>query len=322
VRTLIAWTLTLAIASSAWAQGNAPAVKKANPPANPKAAAPLDPAAEKARLEAEAANRAEMEKVLVEWENRSKRISSLDVLFDRVDVSPGWGNHHYQGRAMLQSPDLACLQFQKYKLDANGKRVFVNGKDGKPVAQMEPEPFERIVCTGKEVLQYSWDDHKIFIFPLDKQARQKALQQGPLPFLFNMKAAECKKRYSMTLLKQNETDYLIGILPREEIDKDSFSQAFLWLSKKTYLPNQLWLYTNGEKERQEFKFAGDSNKIVANSPLNANFFLANRFEGWKVIDNPNANGAPPAQGKAVVAPGQPPRRPANPAAANPGGRTQ
>ena len=55
-----------------------------------------------------------------------------------------------KGRAVLQSPDLACLQFQKYKVDADGKPLFVTGKDGKPkMPNLEPEPSERIVCTGK-----------------------------------------------------------------------------------------------------------------------------------------------------------------------------
>ena len=303
MRTLIAWTLTLALGASAWAQG--PTTKKTNPPAPAKAApAPVDPKAEKARLEAD---RAEMDRVLAEWEDRSRQVTSLDVLFDRVDVSPGWGDQYYQGRAMLQSPDLACLQFQKYKLDPDGKPLFAT-KDGKKVPQLEPQPFERIVCTGNEVLQYSWDDKKIFIFPLDKQSRQKALQQGPLPFLFNMKAADLKRRYAMTLLKQDDKDYLIGITPQEKIDKESFSTAFLWLSKKTFLPDKLCLIPVGGKERQEFRFAGNSNTIMANTTLDGKFFLANRFEGWRVIDNPNANGAPP-EGKPVVAPAQPARKP-------------
>ncbi len=319
MRTLIAWTLTLAVGASAWAQAPANAAKKTNPPAAAKQApAPVDPRAVQARLEA---NKAEMERVLVEWENRSKQITSLDVLFERIDHSPGWGDQYYQGRAMLQSPDLACLQFQKYKLDADRRPIVVN-KDNKAIPQLEPQPYERIVCTGTEVLQYSWDDKKIFIFPLDKQVRQKALQQGPLPFLFNMKAAEAKRRYSMTLMDQNDKNYLIGIVPNEEIDKESFTQAFLWLSKKTFLPDKLQLIPVGGKEQQEFKFAGNSNKILANTSLNNDFFAAKRIEGWKVIVNPNANGAAPAPGKAVVAPGQVPRRQAAQPATKPTTRPQ
>lgn len=321
MRTLITWTLTLAVGASASGQGISPSTtKKAAPPAAPAArapAAPIDTKVTPAKGEVDPVKaREEMERVLAEWEKRSKQVVSLDVLFDRIDRAPAWGDQYYQGRAMLQSPDLACLQFQKYKLDPKGKPMFTAGKDGKVnVPLLEPEPFERIVCTGNEVLQYSWDDHKIFVFPLDKQSKMKALQQGPLPFLFNMKAAEAKKRYTMTLRKQDDRDYLIAIAPNEQIDKDSFSTAFLWLSKETYLPNQLWLYTVGEKERQEFRFTGNYNTIKANTAMDKNFFVAKKIDGWKVIENPGAD----AKGKPNAAPaiGPPPRRAATQPAANP-----
>ncbi len=321
MRTLIAWTLTLAVGASASGQGVSPSTAKkaaqTTPPATKAPAAPVDAKVKPAQAQGEVdpvKAREEMERVLAEWEKRSKQVVSLDVLFDRIDRAPAWGDQYYQGRAMLQSPDLACLQFQKYKLDADGKPMFTAGKDGKKnVPMLEPEPFERIVCTGNEVLQYSWDDHKIFVFPLDKQSKMKALQQGPLPFLFNMKAAEAKRRYSMTLVNQNDRDYLIGIVPNEQIDKDSFSKAFLWLSKETFLPNQLRLYTIGEKEFQEFRFTGNYNTIKANTAMDKNFFVAKKIDGWKVIENPGAD----AKGKPNVAPaiGPPPRR----AAAQPAG---
>jgi TIGR03009 family protein len=320
LRTLIAWTLTLAVGASASAQGTAPATRKPPAKAAQPQAAPVDPNVEKARLEAEAQNREAMDRVLAEWEKQSKKVNSLDVLFDRVDVGgAAWGNQYYQGRAMLQSPDLACLQFQKYKVDKDGKPVFVK-KDGKSLPDLEPEPYERIVCTGKEVLQYSWDDRKIFVFPLDKQSRQKALQQGPLPFLFNMKAVDAKKRYSMTLLPQkdaNTDNYLIGIMPNEQIDKQSFDKAFLWLSKKTFLPNRLRLYTPGGKEYQEFVFTGNSNAILANQPMDQGFFAFRGYKGWKVIENPG--GEPGAQ-KVEPGIGQPARKAAAQPNPNPNNR--
>ena len=325
MRTLIAWTLTLAIgawaADSARAQGNqAPPKRPAQQP--PAAAKPaqqppvaVDANAARARLDAEFKAREEMNQLLAEWEKQSKKVVSLDVVFDRIDKSEGWGNQYYQGLALLQSPDLACLEFRKYKLDANGK----------PIAQLEPDPFERIVCTGNEVLQYSWDDRKIFVFPLDKEVRQKTLQQGPLPFLFNMKAADAKDRYTMSIQKQDDKEYLIGIVPKKEIDKESFSYAFLWLSKETFLPNQLWLIPVGSKDplkdHQEFRFTGNKNKIKPNAPIDMKLFTFRQIPDWKVIVNPggDAAAAPANPGKAV---GQGVKRPAPQPAMRPTPRPQ
>ena len=77
-----------------------------------------------------------MEQLLVLWEKQSARLKSLDVKFKRVDHKPAWGdNELYEGRAMLQSPNLAWLDFKKVGVDKQNKPTLI--------------PHERIVCTGK-----------------------------------------------------------------------------------------------------------------------------------------------------------------------------
>ena len=63
-------------------------------------------------------------------------------------------------------------------------------------------PYERIICTGKEVWQYRSDTQQIFIFPLGKDEQKKAIEEGPLPFLFNMQADDARQRYQMTLISE------------------------------------------------------------------------------------------------------------------------
>lgn len=303
MRTLIAWTLTLTVGASAigTASAQAPAAPKrgtAPGPAGPRATAPAkaapapsDPAAIKTQQLAAEKGQQEMNDLLAEWEKQSKKVTSLDVGFERVDkMGAAWGNVYYHGRAMLKSPDLACLEFRKYKV----------GEDGQPSKplQLEKEPNERIVCTGKEVLQYEWDEKVIYVYPLEKEVRQKALQQGPLPFLFNMNAADARRRYGMTLLKEDDKEYTISIVPREEIDRSSFTRAFLWLNKQTFLPNTLQLYPVGQKELQEFKF----DAIQPNKPMDEGMFApATKIAGWKVIYNPGGDGAKAAQAPATAA---------------------
>ena len=57
---------------------------------------------------------------------------------------------------------------------------------------------ETIVCGQNDVWQYLYEGKQIFIFPLAKGERQRALDEGPLPFLFNMKAKEAEERYEMS----------------------------------------------------------------------------------------------------------------------------
>ena len=318
----IAGTLTLALAAAAASPAVGPA-PKAQPTQRPTAAtppprgtapapgataaakpvaAPLTPEQQKAKAADEAKKRQEMDQLLVEWEKQSKTVKSLQVVFERIDRSAKWGDQIYQGQAILKSPDLACLEFKKAIPDANGKPKTKTDATGKPVMEVEKEPFQRIVCTGKEVLQYEWDEKAVYIYPLDKEARQKALQQGPLPFLFNMKAAEAKARYGMTLLAQDKMPnaYLIAIVPREEIDRDSFHHAFVYLNKETFLPDKVLLYPVGDKDTQEFRFSA----IFPNKPIDDGYFHPPvNIPGWKINRNEPQVAARPAAG-AAAAPGQ------------------
>ncbi|WP_435005967.1 outer-membrane lipoprotein carrier protein LolA [Tundrisphaera lichenicola] len=285
MRTLIISTITLAIGSwvagTATGQAVAPAPNQSTAPVP----APVDNQVVKAQqAEDDPAQKAlqaqrDLNALLVNWENQSKKITSLDVVFDRIDkLGPAWRDDYYRGQALLQSPDLACLEFKKYVVDAEGKPV-------QPL-KLEAHPEERIVCTGTDVLQYQYDEKVVYVFPLDKQVRQKALQQGPLPFLFNMKASEVKARYRLVLMGQDAKEYLIEIKPKEEIDQQSFKTAYLWLDKKRFFPNKLRLIPVGEKEEQNFIIG----RVKANEKIDPALFAAARFAGWKVINNPGGDG--------------------------------
>ncbi len=285
----IAETLVTLIATAgvtSVALGQAPPPRRPAASSTPKAAAApvLSPAEE-------AAKREEMQKLLALWEKQSALLTTLDVAFTRLDTAPAWNEKiKYGGRAYLQSPNLACLHFQKY--------------DEKPGEKPKLVEHERIVVTGKEVLQYDYETKQIFRFPLDKQERKKALQEGPLPFLFNMKAAEAKDRYGMTLMNQDEKSYLIAIVPHTENDREVFSQAFLLLNKTTFLPDRLMLLSPNGKDKQDYVFSG----IKTNGQINPQFFQGLTIKGWKLVDNPAPNQAAqraPAAGAAAPPAGRP-----------------
>jgi TIGR03009 family protein len=286
----------------------------ANPPANQKKAAPAkaptDPAVVKAQQEADLKALQAMNPILAVWEKRSAQVTSLDAVFDKIVRDKGFGDEWYRGRAMLQSPDKACLEFKKYKLDKDNKPIVQVDANGKKTAVLEKDPDTRTVCTGVEVLLYSWGSRSVTVYPLNKKAQQRALQEGPLPFLFNMKAAEAKQRYSMRLLKENEKQYLIGIVPLQEIDQSAFAQAFLWLNKTTFLPDMLWLLPVGGKNQEEFIFSGSNDKVMANLEMDPKFFKFQTFVGWKTVINKGDAGNPAAPGPVQAQPKQQANQPA------------
>jgi TIGR03009 family protein len=231
------------------------------------------------------------ERLLAEWEQKSSQLTTLTVAFNRVDRMKGWDEETYSGKAFLQSPNLACLHFQKVKVGPNKAVTLID--------------HERIVATGQEVRQYDYATKEIFVFPLDRNQRKRALQEGPLPFLFNMKAAEAKQRYFMEISKQNQSYYLIDVVPLLEQDRAVFSRAYLQLNKTTFLPDRLLLVATNGKDTQDYTFR----EIQTNQKISPIFFQAHTIKDWTVRQNPApGQPLPPPQPAVGGRPQAPPRR--------------
>ncbi len=222
-----------------------------------------------------------MDVLLRTWEERSTLVKELDAEFVRRDHSPAWQEmSDYKGRALLKSPDLAYLDFEKLN-----------------TAEKKYLHHERIIATGKEVFHYQTASRQVFIYPLSAEERAKALEEGPLPFLFNMKADKAKKRYNMSILSENEQGAWIQILPLEKFDQESFSKVYVLLNKQQFLPDRLILWAPNGKDTQSYTFK----TIKVNSGIdNANFIGTVPAKGWDVVRNP-AGASQPASAR----PGQP-----------------
>lgn len=253
---------------------------------------------------------AKMEKLLALWERQSTLLKTLDAKVFRTDVIPAWDEiEYYEGRAIFKSPNLAFIDFRKIKQDDDRKPV----KDPKTNAWVSV-PEERILCTGDEVWQYKSDTRQIFIYPLEEGQAEKAIEEGPLPFLFNMKAESAKKRYDMTLMSEDEKAYGISIKPRLDVDKESFSQAFVQLDRKYLLPIRIVLVSPDGKSKKDFQLG----PIEPNKPVDDSNFKGKTVANWKVIRNPSAEDiAGEAPAASAAAPATRGERPVNQAASRP-----
>ena len=134
---------------------------------------------------------------------------------------------------------------------AKGKNVLVPQKSQRRQVAHHV-PFETILCTGAEVWHYRYDVKQVFIFPLGKDARKKALDEGPLPFLFRMRVGDAKQKYYMTLYAQDEKTSVVKILPRMQEDKAVFSVAWVWLDRQFLLPKRILLISPDKAKQQDF----------------------------------------------------------------------
>jgi len=248
----------------------------------------------------------EMDNLLLQWEGKSRQLETLEVDIYRIDKDTAWGDEaHFAGHAAFRTPDLAYVDYRKVKGEAvadakvKGKMNFVpEQKNGQLIAI----PFETILCTGAEVWHYRYDTKQVFIWQLDKDARKRALDEGPLPFLFRMRAGDAKMRYEMVLRAQNEKSSLVMILPKMKEDKDVFSTAWVTLDRAYLLPTRIVLISPDKTKQQDFVLS----KIRANLPVKDQYFVGVKpGKPWKVEINPGAKEAGPAVPKRARRAGDP-----------------
>lgn len=261
-------------------------------------APPAPAAAEGAPAQPDPARVERMETLLARWEQVCAQNETLYSRFTRTDRSPAWPEPKvFEGQALLRKPNLACLDFQEVVAD-------------------KPKPIfnQRIVCSGSRVYQFLGPTKQVFVYLLAEDERRRSLDEGPLPFLFNMRVDRAKERYTWDLLEERAATekkpatYIIRIVPRQAIDREEFSMALVMLNKQTFLPEALQLYAPNGKDTKTFVFKNVERNGTQNPASNENNFDGERMtekfraQGYKVIVNPDGNGRP--QGVAQERPGQ------------------
>lgn len=223
---------------------------------------PLDPEAQ-----------AQIDAILAKWEQASANIKTLYAVFEQVDKLALVGvEKKYNGKAYLQRPNLALLQLDK---EDKEKQTFVFDR--------------RIVSTGREVLEYDAAARQVTVFPLPEDAQQRALEEGPLPFLFNMKVDAFKKRYHAYLKQSTEKSYRIVIQPLQAIDRDAFHMAVLDLNRERLLPDAIYTLSANGKDQQNYFIK----ELRINETFDPGLFVWDSTKrkdvtqkGWRVIVNP------------------------------------
>ena len=224
---------------------------------------------------------AKMKWLLQEWERRTDWLKTLDVHIYRVDnADRGRDETHYEGRAVFKSPNLASIDFWKLLPDAKGQTPVVNASRND--SRRLKSHTERIVRGEDAVWQYLDDGRKVYVFPLAKGERQRVLDEGPLPFLFKVKANEAEARYQMSLVAENADDYLVKVLPKLKEDQEYFKMALLQLEKKFLLTKRITLVSpDGTRSREYYL-----NRQRPNAPVDDQSFQGGVFPGWTVQKNP------------------------------------
>jgi outer membrane lipoprotein-sorting protein len=224
---------------------------------------------------------AKMKWLLQEWQRLTDRLKTLDVHIYRVDKADrGRDETHYEGDAVFKSPNLASIDFWKLLPDAKGQTSAVNAPRND--SRRPRSHTERIVRGKDAVWQYLDDGRKVYIFPQAKGARQRVVDEGPLPFLFKVRANEAEARYQMSLVAENADCYLVKVLPKLNEDQESFKMAWLYLNKQFLLPTRITLVSPDGTSSREYRLS----RQRPNAPVDDQRFQGGVLPGWTVQKNP------------------------------------
>jgi hypothetical protein len=89
--------------------------------------------------------------------------------------------------------------------------------------------------------------------------RGENIIDGPLPFLFGMKAEQAKRRYTFELLPPKVTypeAILLGVTPRLQKDSSNWCEAQVIINRETYLPIAVRLVAPGRNSETTHHFRG------------------------------------------------------------------
>src|SRR5215470_7567251 len=151
------------------------------PPINipPKPGTPAEPANLLPKLDPQN-NR--LDALLVQWEQRMTGVDSIVCKCSREEKSKAAGfKKVYEGEARYLKPNLVALRM---------------------IMPTNNAIWELYVCTGNFLYEYRPQTKTLRIHPVAPQ--QANLQNNFLSFLFGMGAADAKRRYDLTLTKENE----------------------------------------------------------------------------------------------------------------------
>ncbi len=163
--------------------------------------------------------RDKLDSLLLQWEAKMKEVQSLSAQIVRQKDDRIFRTKEiYEGTAKYLRPNYALLDLHR---------------------QDRPAIFERYISTGTYLYEYKQEYKQIRVHTLSPAKPGQVADDNFLSFLFGMRAEEAKRRYDMSLFKEDANYVYFKILPRFDADKADFKLAYLVLIKTSFLPRTL-----------------------------------------------------------------------------------
>jgi TIGR03009 family protein len=248
------------------------------------AAAPADAQQNPAPPAAPAQPPQALDNYLLRWEQEMQKVQTLQAQLARIDRDKTFNTvTKLDGYAAYRKAGTGptALNLAMLEMRPEGKQ----------------EVQEKYICTGTFLYQFSPASKEIKVFELPKPKPGQVAEDNFLSFMFGMKAEEARRRYEMTLAKEDQYYIFVDILPRFPNDRADFKRARMVLNKSNFLPRRLWFEQPNGSET-----TWDIPRIQSGAELDRRLFDPPQTPpGWRMVNVPKQAETQPR----VVRPGAP-----------------
>lgn len=158
-----------------------------------------------------------LDQLLLNWEQKMKGVNSLEADVVRYETDAVTKTQKvWQGKVKFLRPNRAYL---------------------KVTSATDPANYEEYVFTGNFLYEYLPRTKTLNIHELANQQGQ-IVQDNFLNFLFGMQADEAKRRFQISLAKEDPHYVYLFVDPKYASDRQDFTKARLVLWATNYLPRQ------------------------------------------------------------------------------------
>ncbi len=229
-----------------------------------------------------------LDKVLGYWEFKSSQIKRYRCNFRRWEYDPVFGPKNTfktfsKGVVKYWAPDKGLFKVEK--MSQYVAPATPGGKSTYKAAQQSM--YEHWVCDGEWVYQFDYQEKKLVQTQLPPELRGKAIAKGPLPFLFNAKADDIKRRFWLHVITPPSAkgEYWLEAVPKSAEDAANFKKVHVIIDEADYLPKAMIVFDpNQAASKTTFEFSDrEVNFSILAAQLNLfhrEFFEPAVPKGW------------------------------------------
>lgn len=302
---LLASGLSAGIAVPAWAQQALPIQRPTSPnPAASQSVLPAKPAETPTPADSQVVvvDSKELARVLAEWEQKTARITKLQGRHERYEYDDVFTvEKRAVGSFWFEAPDKGRIDFDPGAIPTPPVNPQKRSATGVPYS-VQPEDQQSWVCTGTEILQIDVKEKQYSLIQIPPQHRGQNIIDGPLPFLFGVKADQLKERYKLSIGDKHgvpgsdqRVNYHIVAAPLRINDAQEWSRAEVLLDAEYCLPTAIRLIDPGGQKTTVYRFPLGQMKANSKVPWFPSPFKP-MLTGYKLIQSQTAT-APSSNGR-------------------------